>query len=102
MNCSDESSNCQLWLIAVLTSLLLMCGGLGLFFFHQASLMKGQVVQCGRIIAEYDSNSVAKVNGFVAGLQALSRNNPDLLPILAKYNLQPGAQQSPIAPASKK
>ena len=102
MNCSENSSNCQLGLIAVLTSLLLMCGGIGLFFFHQASMLKGQVNQCERIVAEYNSTSVAKVNTFVSGLQNLSRSNPELLAILSKYGLQPGAAQSPIAPAHGK
>ena len=103
MNCSENSSSCRILLIAVLVSLLLMCGGLGLFFFHQASLMKGQLAQSERLVAEYDANSVAKVNLFVSGLQNFARSNPDMNPILAKYGLLPGqGQQSPIAVPSKK
>lgn len=103
MDCSEKSSNCRVLLIAVLASLLLMCGGLGLFFFHQASVLKIQVYQAERVITDYDVNGVARVNMLVSGLQNLAKNNPELNAILTKYALQPGAPQpAPIAPPSRR
>lgn len=103
MNCSENSPSCRLLLIAVMVSLLLMCGGLGLFFFHQASLMRGQIVQSQRLIADYEGNGAAKVAWFTANLQTFARSNPDMNPLLAKYGLLPGAAQpGAMAPAPKK
>ena len=104
MNCSENSSSCRLLLIAVLASLLLMCGGLGLFFLHQASLMKAQVVQSRKMIAEHEAGAAAKVTWFVTNLQNYSRSNPEMAGILAKYGLTPGGTQTGLlaAPAPKK
>jgi len=88
--------------LAVLVSLLLMCAGLGLMFLHQASQLKTQVIQSERIVANYNTNVVPRINVFVKNLQAFSKNNPDFLPILAKYGLQPGAQPAPAPAAPKK
>ena len=96
MNSSDNSGPCRLTLIAVLLSLTLMCAGLGLFLLHQASAIRVQVLQAQSVVAGHDKNFEPTAKRFIANLQAFSKNNSDLLPILTKYNLQPGA------PAPKK
>ena len=88
--------------LAVLGSLLLMCAGLGLLFLHQASQLKGQVIQSERLVANYNTNVLPRINVFVKNLQAFSKSNPDILPILTKFGLQPGAAPAAPAPASKK
>ena len=88
--------------LAVLGSLLLMCSGLGLLFLHQASQLKGQVIQAERLVANYNTNVLPRVTAFVNNLQAFSKSNPDFLPILTKYGLQPGGASAAPAPASKK
>jgi hypothetical protein len=97
MNSSENSPNLRLLLLAVLASLLLMCGGLGLFFLHQSSIMKGQVAQGRALLKDYEANGAVKVAWFTTNLQNFARSNPDLNPILAKYGLLPGAA-APAAP----
>jgi len=103
MNLSDNSPNFRLLLLAVLASLLLMCGGLGLFFLHQSSIMKGQVAQGRALVKDYEANGAAKVVWFTTNLQTFARNYTDINPILAKYGLTPAAAApGAIAPAPKK
>lgn len=83
---------------AVLFSLLLMCAGLGVFMLHQARVLKVQVAQGEQRLAAFNGNFTPTAKRFVAELQVFARNNPDFLPVLAKYNLQPAAQPAPAAP----
>lgn len=96
MNPSETSPNLRLLLIAVLASLLLMCGGVGLFFLHQASIMKGQVAQGQALLKDYEANGAVKVAWFTTNLQNFARSYPDVNPILLKYGV------AAAAPAPKK
>ena len=86
-------------LLAVLFSLLLMCSGLGIYMFHQASMMKVQVVQQQRFVTDFNKNAVPTGNKFISGLQAFAKTYPDFNPILIKYNLQ--AVAAPAAAPKK-
>ena len=94
----NDSENCQggrITCVAVLVSLLLLCVGLGLNYFRQASQLKGQLVQSERMVSNYNTNVLPRINAFVKNLQAFSKSNPDILPILTKYGQQPGAAPKP-------
>jgi len=80
---------------AVLCSLLLLCAGLGLSYFRQASQLKSQLVQSERMVSNYNTNVLPRINVFIKNLQAFSKSNPDILPILTKYGQQPGAAPKP-------
>jgi hypothetical protein len=85
-------------LCAVLVSLLLMCGGLGLQYLHQAQILKQQVSQSRLAVQLYNTNVLPRLSVFVQNLQAFSKNNPDFTPVLARHGLLPGAQPAPAAP----
>lgn len=101
MDSSENCQSCRTLLLAVLTSLLLMCGGIGLYMFHQASMMRVQLTQQQRFISDFTQNAVPKGNKFISGLQAFAKTYPDFAPILVKYNLQTAAP-AVSAPAPKK
>ncbi|MFM2081701.1 MAG: hypothetical protein RL380_392 [Verrucomicrobiota bacterium] len=82
----------------ILTALLLMTLGLGLFFFRQAKGLNKQVQQGQLFIKEYNEKIAGPGTRFLNNLQAFAKSNPDFAPILSKYNLG-GA---PLADAPKK
>ena len=57
--------------------------------------MKSQVIQSERMVANYNTNVLPRISVFVKNLQAFSKSNPDILPILTKYGQQPGAAPKP-------
>jgi hypothetical protein len=81
----------------LLAAMVCMAAALTMFFYHQARILNRQVAEGERLVDDYNSNAAPKIQWFVEHLQAFAKTNPDLNPILAKYNLLPPA--GPVAPA---
>ncbi|MFM2294563.1 MAG: hypothetical protein RLZZ350_976 [Verrucomicrobiota bacterium] len=71
----------------ILVALLLMTVGLGIFFLRQATALRKQVEQSQKFVAEYNQNVAGPGTRLIGNLQAFAKSNPDLAPILAKYQL---------------
>jgi hypothetical protein len=84
---------------SLLASMVCLAAALTMFFYHQARSLNRQVAEGERLINDYNSNAAPKIGWFVENLQAFAKTNPDLNPILAKYNLLPAP--GPVAPAPR-
>jgi hypothetical protein len=85
------------WLIICM---LLIGGPFGLFLYHQVRSMNRQVTDAQKFIADYQTNSLPKIQWFVAALQTFARTNADFNPILAKYGLLPTNSAALAKPAA--
>jgi len=83
----------------LLVSLVCLAMGLTMFLYRQARGLNRQVAEAKRSIDDYNSNAAPRIQWFVGNLQAFARTNPDINPVLAKYNLLPAP--SPVAPSAR-
>jgi hypothetical protein len=71
----------------------------GLVLFRQVSVIGRQATDSQMFIWEYQTNDVPRMNSFLANLEVFSKTNPDLHPILVKYNLIAPTTNATGAPA---
>jgi hypothetical protein len=83
----------------LIVALVILSGSLNIFLLRQVSMVRNEIEERRRFIAEYERNNVPIMNEFVLKLQAFAKTNPDFTPILAKYwrptNTQPTIQVVP-------
>jgi len=94
-------------LTAVLAAMLCLGGALFVFLFRQVSNLNRQLAESTKMVNEFQTNTLPKINWFVQSLQSFAKTNPDFNPILAKHNLLPPPAggnpiPTPAAPPPKK
>jgi hypothetical protein len=101
LDSAEQFRSVRMVLAAILAATLCFGGTLFFFLYRQVSSLNRQVTEATRITNEFQTNSLPKINWFIANLQAFGRTNADFNPILAKYNLlAPPPNPSPgTAPA---
>ena len=73
-------------LLDILTvALVILSGSLNIFLLRQVSMVRNEIEERSKFIAEYERNNVPIMNDFVLKLQSFAKMNPDFAPILAKY-----------------
>ena len=87
-------------LLGVVTVLIILSASVNLFLLRQASMARGQLAENQKSIDDYDHHLLPNVQDFWGKLNAFAKSNPDLAPILGKYNFQ-GATPAPAAPGQK-
>lgn len=107
----DQLRSLRMLLAALLAAMLCFGGALMLYLYRQVSMLNRQVTENTRLVNEFQTNTLPKINWFFNSLQTFARTNPDFNSVLAKYNLLPGpasapapskAGSAPIAPTPKK
>ncbi len=85
---------------ALLVAMLWLSASFGLYLYHQVRQMQRQVAESKRLLADYQTNALPRINWFMSSLQTFSKTNPDFNPVLAKYNLLPpvSSSVSPVTP----
>jgi hypothetical protein len=90
-------------LLDILTvALVILSGSLNIFLLRQVSMVRNEIEERRRFIADYERNNVPIMNDFVLKLQAFAKTNPDFAPILAKYWRPTNAIPTPrVVPPNK-
>ena|SRR5436190_4691076 len=80
-------------LLILLIAMTCVTGWLSLFLYRQVVNTNRQIVESKRIVDDFQTNALPKINWFVSNLQAFAKTNTDFNPILTKYIrfLQPSA-----------
>jgi len=94
-------------LLLLLVAMTCMAAWVSLFLYRQVVNTNRQVVEAKRVIDEFQTNALPKINWFVGNLQAFAKTNADFNPILAKYNrffqtTAPAPSPAPAPAAPKK
>jgi len=82
----------------VLMILLVLTWSVNIFLLKQLSLVRNEVEERQRFIAEYEKNTVPLMSEFLTRLQGFTRTNADFTNILYKYWMPTNAAAA--APAS--
>ena len=102
---TEQFQSLRMLLAAMLAAMLCFGGALMLYLYRQVSNLNRQVTENTRLVNEFQTNALPKINWFFVSLQTFAKTNPDFNPILAKHNLLPPPGQ-PVsaapAPAPKK
>src|SRR5688572_33205769 len=94
---TEEVRSLRLTTTIILAVLACVGAALTIYLYRQVTTMNRQVVDGKRFVNDFQSNAAPKISWFINNLQAFAKTNPDFNPILAKYNLLPGA--APMTPA---
>jgi len=86
---------------ALLAAVLCLGGALFLYLYRQVANVNRQITESSRLVSEFQTNALPKINWFFVNLQTFAKTNPDFNPILGKYNLLP-PPGAPGSPAPKK
>ena len=86
---------------ALLAAVLCLGGAWFLYLYRQVANLNRQVTESARIVSEFQTNSLPKINWFFENLQAFAKTNPDFNPILAKYNLLPPPGAPTASPGAR-
>jgi hypothetical protein len=96
-----QLSSLQHLVVSILILLVVLSGTLNIYLLRQWVWAKRELAgirpQATQAIADYQRQSAPLMNDFVKKITDYGRTHPDFTPILAKYNLKPGA--APTAPA---
>ena len=86
----------------VLVILLVLTWSVNIFLLKQLSLVRNEVEERQRFIAEYEKNTVPLMGEFLTRLQGFTKTNPDFTNILHKYWMPTNASAAaPVFPQSK-
>ena len=92
-------------LLIVLVAMTVVSAWLSLFLYRQVVNTNRQTVEARRIIDDFQTNALPRINWFVGNLQVFAKTNADFNLILSKYirQLQPSAPATaPAATPPKK
>src|SRR5882762_9755085 len=86
----------------ILMILLVLTWSVNIFLLKQLSLVRNEVEERQRFIAEYEKNTVPLMSEFLTRLQGFTKTNPDFTNILYKYWMPTNASAAaPVFPRSK-
>jgi hypothetical protein len=86
----------------VLVILLVLTWSVNIFLLKQLSLVRNEVDERQRFVAEYEKNTVPLMSEFLIRLQGFTKTNPDFTNILHKYWMPTNAlAAAPVSPQSK-
>jgi hypothetical protein len=86
----------------VLMILLVLTWSVNIFLLKQLSLVRNEVEERQRFIAEYEKNTVPLMSEFLTRLQGFTKTNPEFTNILYKYWMPTNAPAAaPVFPQSK-
>jgi len=86
----------------VLVILLVLTWSVNIFLLKQLSLVRNEVEERQRFIAEYEKNTVPLMSDFLIRLQGFTKTNPDFTNILHKYWMPTNALMAvPVSPQSR-
>ena len=86
----------------VLVILLVLTWSVNIFLLKQLSLVRNEVDERQRFVAEYEKNTVPLMSEFLIRLQGFTKTNPDFTNILHKYWMPTNALTAvPVSPQSR-
>ena len=89
----------RLLLTALLAGLIVLCLGVGFFFWRQTSLLRLDLQQkrpaVNDMVRKYQDETQPLINSFLTQLTAFARTNADFRPILDKYHIRPATNMAP-------
>ena len=94
--------------LGVITITIALSGALNLYFLRQASVVRGQLAENEKYIAEFTTGVQPKIEGLMAQLNAFARTNADFAVVLSKYSINPTPGSAPagnppaVAPTAAK
>jgi hypothetical protein len=75
--------------------------GVSIYLYRQVTSLNLQVIEAKRVLIDYQSNALPRIQWFVNNLKEFGKTNSDFNPILSKYGLTNSSVASG-APASTK
>ena len=85
----------------LLATMICVAGSVSVYLYRQATMLSRQVSEGKRIVFEFETNNLPRINMFVGSLQGFAKSNPDFAAVLARYPIQSAATApSPSQPAA--
>ena len=82
-------------IVSVLILVVVVSGTLTIYLLRQWRTVSKELAvvrpQATQMIADYQKNSVPLMSDFLKKVTDYGRTHPDYMPVLAKYNIKPGA-----------
>jgi hypothetical protein len=93
--------------VSALILLIVVSGTFNIYLLRQWRTVSKELTNyrqgAQQMIADYQKTSVPVMNDFLKKVTEFGRTHPDFVPILAKYNIKPGAAPGPVeSPAAPK